>query len=103
VRVTGLGRAEEVVVCFAEGGAVPGEVHPFRDRFAVGCHAEFGRAAAQGVVGVAPEGAVRGDDGGQAVFVVPIRSARCPACGTGGSSGGVMRPTGLRRTPIWSR
>ena len=44
---------------FAEGGAVPGEVGPLDDGFAVGGEAQLGRAAAQRVVGVAPAGAVR--------------------------------------------
>ena len=58
------------------------------DGFAVGGEALFGDPAAEGVVEVAPGGAVGGDDGGEAVFGVP----------------GVVPGVGLReRRVFWRR
>lgn len=68
----GVGQAQGCCGLFAKSGAVPGEVDAFDDRFAIGGQAQFGCAAAERIVGVAPTGAVRGRDLGEAVFGVPF-------------------------------
>src|SRR5882757_4819316 len=54
-----------------EARAVPGEGGLLGDR-AVGGEAVLGRAAAEGVIGVAPVRSVGGGDAGEAVFGVPV-------------------------------
>lgn len=67
----GAGQVGAVGGLFDEGGAVPGEVGPLGDGFAVVGQALFGDAAAERVVLVVPGVAAGGGDGGEAVFGVP--------------------------------
>lgn len=69
---------------FTQRGPVPGEVGAFDDRAAGVGVSELGRSAAEGVIGVAPAGAVGGDGGGEAVFGVPLVA---PCLGIAGQAG----------------
>lgn len=69
---------------FAQCCAAPREVDALHDGFAVRCEAEFGGAAAQGVVRVAPLGAVGAGDLREAVFRVPLV---VPGVGFAGQAG----------------
>src|ERR1700736_2174205 len=68
-----------------EDHAVPGEVDVLGD-FTARCETEFGGAAADGIVGVAPGDPVRGGDGNQPVVAVPRIT---PGAGLAGQSAGV--------------
>lgn len=98
--------------------AVPGEVDGVGGG-AVGCQAGFGCAAAGGVVGVRPAGAVRGDCLGEAVVGVPgvgpgaalaveqaagaADQAALGVVGVGGAAGAVQEGAGLTARRCRSR